>query len=207
MLPRLSTTIIINDEEGTEAMTSWRTLKPIKRRNQSLLYAEDLGGKTSIDLEIWDVTGGQILTEDGREQTALVWFWSSERSEPRSKRLGLNATNGSQLQAIHGTDQIEQWIGWITLRVVVVEAIDRRSKQKVKVPALRISSVRPKKEPTFDYAARIAARTERTKRAGGKVEIEQIQVEEDEAEDEAESDAGSKDPSSPTDYYADEGSK
>ena len=143
-------------------MSSWQNLVPVKRRNEGLLYAADLGDLTEIAVEICDITPGQMKTEDGLQQTGLVYFWNKKEGKAREKRLALNATNRDALFHLFGANFWEA-VGWVVLRKDMTEITDRKTKKRLRKECLRINLSRPKPDkypPSFDYAENVKKRTE-----------------------------------------------
>jgi hypothetical protein len=92
--------------------THWR--KIVGRTNKHMLYAEDIGPVgTKVDVEIADVSTSPVQNEDGTSDMISLAFVGSKSG----KRLGLNTTNCKTMAKICGTDDPNQWGGWITLVV------------------------------------------------------------------------------------------
>ncbi len=94
----------------------WRKVK--QRTNTHMLYAEDLGGpETKVDVEISEVTIEKVKNEDGTSDMLALSFTGAK------KKLGLSSVfNLKRMKKLSGTDDPNQWKGWITL-VVVSEKI------------------------------------------------------------------------------------
>lgn len=163
-------------------MTSWAKLVPVKRRagNDTLLFAEDFGDAKEIALEICNITPGSMTTEDGQKATGIVEFWDRKEGRPKKKRLALNRTNQATLQTIFGPD-FEAAVGWVVLYVSEAEITDRKTKQRVRRPCIRIKTGRPdpkKYPPSFDYAQNVAGRREHAIKMGWTkaVKLEPVEV-------------------------------
>lgn len=93
----------------------WR--KILTRTNKHMLFSEDIGPVgTKVDVEISEVTIEKVRNEDGISEMPSLSFTGAK------KRLGLNKGNSKTMSKICGTDDPNQWGGWITL-VVVSEKI------------------------------------------------------------------------------------
>lgn len=95
--------------------THWR--KILTRTNKHMLFSEDLGPVgTKVDVEISEVTIEKVRNEDGISEMPSLSFTGAK------KRLGLNKGNAKTMAKLCGTDDPNQWGGWVTL-VVVSEKI------------------------------------------------------------------------------------
>ncbi len=137
-----------------QSATHWR--KVHKRKNEHLLFAEDLGGFGAKPRDVEIVDSGVIKVE-GAENDSKDMPWIAFRGA--KKRLALNATNCKTLQSICGTGTIEQWRGWITLIVVRTTYYDRLTKKTEDTDAIRIAPRRPKgkgdSKPIVDDGERV----------------------------------------------------
>jgi hypothetical protein len=101
------------DEETTKPKlpTHWR--KILTRTNKHMLFSEDLGPVgTKVDVEISEVTIEKVRNEDGLSEMPSLSFTGAK------KRFGLNKGNCKTMTKLCGTDDPNQWTGWITLVVV-----------------------------------------------------------------------------------------
>jgi hypothetical protein len=95
--------------------THWR--KILTRTNKHMLFSEDIGPVgTKVDVEISEVTIEKVRNEDGITEMPSLSFAGAK------KRLGLNKGNCKTMTKLCGTDDPNQWGGWITL-VVISEKI------------------------------------------------------------------------------------
>lgn len=132
-------------------------LQPPKRIQPDLLYAEDLEemfgsepAKKGVHLEIVNAAGGTVSVDPaGKEKKRVIKLKLGDGKKLLDKQLGLNQTNKKALIAAFESEYVSEWVGWVTLFVILVE--DRKNGGMV--PAIRIKNVRPKLQPTFDYAA------------------------------------------------------
>lgn len=108
----------------------WR--KVLKRTNDQLLFAEDLGPPgTKVDVEIVDSGIEKVKNEDGLTEMPVVMFAGAK------KRLALNRTNCKTIEKLCGTPDINAWRGPITLVVV------RTKVGPEEMDAIRIAPNRP----------------------------------------------------------------
>ena len=95
---------------GAKLPDHWR--KIVKRTNKHMLFSEDIGPPgTKVDVEISEVTIEKVKNEDGISDMPSLSFTGAK------KRLGLNAGNCKQMNKLCGTNDPNQWSGWITLVV------------------------------------------------------------------------------------------
>lgn len=147
-------------------------LQPPKRIQPDLLYAEDLeemfGGeaaKKGVHLEIVNATGGTVSVDPaGKETKRVIKLKLGDGKQLLDKQLGLNQTNKKALIAAFGSEYVSEWVGWVTLYVILVE--DRKNGGTV--PAIRVKNTRPKLAPTFDYSANVKKRQEAAAKAAAK---------------------------------------
>ena len=126
----------------TKDSAHWRDLH--KRKNDGLLFAEDIGPPGStLDVEIKD--SGVVQVSDGESVKPMPWIGTGKAG---GKKLGLNVTNCKAMETLTGTADYRQWRGWITLVVVRVSYPDRKSKQKLETDAIRIGPRRPQRQAT-----------------------------------------------------------
>lgn len=179
-------------------------LQPPKRREPGALYNEDLieafGAEActrGVDVEIVHAYG-DVFTHDRKSsrhiflsfvdpRTGKPWEFYDPEAPPAKQRgrkwYVCNQTAKKALSAAFGTRHIVNWVGWVRARVMLVEN-RLEGKQAdgsyVKVLAIRFANVLPQREPTFDYAANVAARIARVtgrnqNAAGGAQEQERQQ--------------------------------
>lgn len=118
------------EAQQTKAPLHWR--KILRRTNEQLLFAEDIGPPgTKIDVEIVDSGIEKVKNEDGLTEMPVVSFAGAK------KRLALNRTNCKTLEKINDTPDINAWRGPITLVVV------RTKVGPDEVDAIRIAPKRP----------------------------------------------------------------
>lgn len=147
-------------------------LQPPKRIQPDLLYAEDLeemfGGeaaKKGVHLEIVNATGGTVSVDPaGKETKRVIKLKLGDGKRLLDKQLGLNQTNKKALIAAFGSEYVSEWVGWVTLYVILVE--DRKNGGVV--AAIRVKNTRPKLAPTFDYTANVKKRQEAAAKAAAK---------------------------------------
>lgn len=147
-------------------------LQPPKRIQPDLLYSEDLeemfgaeDAKKGVHLEIINVTGGTVSVDPaGKEKKKVIKLKLGDGNKILEKQLGLNQTNKKALIAAFDTEYVSEWVGWITLYVILVE--DRKNGGMV--PAIRIKNKRPELRPTFDYQANVRKRQEAAGAAAAK---------------------------------------
>lgn len=148
-------------------------LQPPKRIQPDLLYSEDLeemfgaeAAKKGVHLEILNVTGGTVSVDPaGKEKKKVIKLKLGDGNKILEKQLGLNQTNKKALIAAFDTEYVSEWVGWITLYVILVE--DRKNGGMV--PAIRIKNKRPELRPTFDYQANVRKRQEAAGVAAAKI--------------------------------------
>lgn len=135
----------------SETQTHWR--KVIRRKNDHLLFAEDIGPSgASVDVEVIDSGVLKVTGADGKTDD-LPWIaFAGKDGKPRKKRLALNATNCKTMQAVTGSGIVENWRGPITLVVITTTFRDQKTKQMVTTDAIRIASTRPRHAPSVDSA-------------------------------------------------------
>ena len=139
-------------------------LQPPKRIQPDLLYSEDLEDmfgpsacKDGVHLEIINVGSGVVAVDPGKKETKrVIKLKLGDGKRILEKQLGLNQTNKKALISAFGSEYVSEWVGWITLRVVLVD--DRKNGGMV--PAIRVNNTRPNIRPTFDYAKNVAKRKE-----------------------------------------------
>lgn len=124
----------------TQQGTHWR--KVHKRLNEHLLFAEDLGGRKSVVMEIIDSGIVAVADADGKKDMPWIAFMGRSGA-PFPKRLALNVTNCKTLQTLFGTGSIEEWRGLVELVVVKTTFKDRKTKETVETDAIRIAPRRP----------------------------------------------------------------
>jgi hypothetical protein len=139
-------------------------LQPPKRIQAGLLYAEHLeemfgvdAAKKGVYLEIINAAGGTVaLDPAGKERRKMIMlkFLEPGGTKPLERRLGLNQTNKKALIAAFDSEYVSEWVGWIRLRVVLVQD----NLKGGMVPAIRVDNRRPDMKPTFDYAANVRKR-------------------------------------------------
>ncbi len=139
-------------------------LQPPKRILAGLLYAEHLeemfgsdAAKKGVHLEIINVAGGTVaLDPAGKERRKMIMlkFLEPGTNKPLERKLGLNQTNKKALIAAFESEYVSEWVGWIRLRVVLVQD----NLKGGMVPAIRIDNRRPDMKPTFDYEANVRKR-------------------------------------------------
>lgn len=123
----------------------WRHV--LRRANEHMLFAEDLGPKgTHIAVEIVDSGIIAVKTQGGSNEMPWIAF------RGKKKKLGLNKTNSKTLETICGTPDYELWRGWITLVVIRTKAPDRDSGTMVETDAIRIAPQRPVADRTVERA-------------------------------------------------------
>lgn len=120
--------------------THWR--KVHRRQNENLLFAEDLGGMKSVDVEIVGSGVIRAKTSDGKGKAMPFLEFRGKK-----KVLGLNATNCKAMEAMTGTGIVETWRGWITLTVVRTKYKDMKTGRDEETDAIRIAPKRPKGKP------------------------------------------------------------
>lgn len=99
-------------EQKPKLPDTWRKIH--KRTNEHMLFAEDIGKPgTMVDVEIAYVTIAEAKNEDGVSKMPALAFVGSKSG----KVLGLNKTNCKFLTTACGTDDPNEWSGWITLWV------------------------------------------------------------------------------------------
>lgn len=124
---------------ATVTETHWRKIH--KRKNEHLLFAEDIGPPGStVDVEIVDSGLTKVTSIDKPQGEELPWIGF----RGKQKRLGLSRTNCKTIERLTGTPIVERWRGWITLVVVRTTITDRETKQRVETDAIRIAPRRPK---------------------------------------------------------------
>lgn len=117
-------------QANEKAPLHWR--KVLKRTNDQLLFAEDLGPVgTKVDVDIVDSAIEKVKNEDGLTEMPVLQFAGAK------KRLALNRTNCKSLEKICDTPDIHSWRGLITLVVV------RTKVGPDEVDAIRIAPKRP----------------------------------------------------------------
>lgn len=128
-------------QQRSPAVTHWR--KVHKRKNDHLLFAEDIGPVgSSVDVEIID--SGVITVEGADDKKPMPWLaFAGKSGKPGQKRLALNVTNCKTMQSLAGTGAIEHWRGWVTLLVVETTYYDQATKKKETTDAIRIAPKRP----------------------------------------------------------------
>lgn len=121
-------------------MTSWRDV--LRRSNADMLFAEDLGGYgcKPVDVEIIDSGVAKVKSKKGPVE--MPWIQFRGKNGP-SKKLGLNRGMSKVMTTLAGTDQIEDWRGWVTLVVVKTTYTDEDTKERLETDAIRISTKRP----------------------------------------------------------------
>ena len=124
--------------EQKQTETDWRTVH--RRHNKDMLFFEDLGGKTRVDVEI--VESGTILVQNKRGKEPMPWI-AFRGKQGTSKKLGLNKTNCKVMTKLFGTRIIERWRGWITLLVIETRVKDEDTGEWVTTDAIRIAPKRP----------------------------------------------------------------
>ena len=117
--------------------TDWRTIH--RRLNPDMLYAEDLGGRKSIDVEIIDSGVAMLKQRDGKRKEMPWLAFKGAR-----KKLGLGATMCKTMRTMTGSRYIEDWRGWITLVVITTTYRDSDTGQQETTDAIRISPRRPR---------------------------------------------------------------
>lgn len=114
----------------------WRHV--LRRANEHMLFAEDIGPKgSSVAVEIVDSGVGAVKTRSGSEAMPWVGF------KGKKKRLGLNRTNCKTLETLCGTPDYMKWRGMVTLVVIRTRAPDRDSGEMIETDAIRIANQRP----------------------------------------------------------------
>lgn len=114
----------------TKPPLHWRRV--LKRTNDQLLFAEDIGPVgTKIDVEIVDTGVEKVKNEDGLTEMPVLSFAGAK------KRLALNRTNSKSLEKLCDTPDIHSWRGMITLVVV------RTKVGPDEMDAIRIAPKRP----------------------------------------------------------------
>lgn len=119
------------------AKTDWRSIH--RRMNPDMLYAEDLGGAKSVDVEITDSGVTNLRQRDGKSKP-MPWL----AFKGKQKRLGLGATMCKTLTTMTGSRYVEDWRGLITLIVVKIEYRDPDTGQMEMTDAIRIAPKRPR---------------------------------------------------------------
>lgn len=138
------------------AGTHWR--KVHRRQNENLLFAEDLNGLKSVDVEIVGSGVIKAKTSDGKGKAMPFLEFRGKK-----KVLGLNATNCKAMEAITGTGIVETWRGWITLTVVRTKYKDMKTGRDEETDAIRIAPRRPRgKVGAHDDAPPAASDTHQT---------------------------------------------
>jgi hypothetical protein len=119
----------------------WRHV--LKRKNEHMLYADDLGPTgTKLDVYFNETGTVKVTGQDGVKEMPYI-------ARKGQKKLGLNATNCKTLETLTGSPDWKDWTGWFTLVVVRVSYKDMQTKQRTETDAIRISPSRPeRKEPT-----------------------------------------------------------
>lgn len=122
--------------------TPWRTV--LRRSNDDMLFAEDLGGYgvKPIDVEIIDSGIKTVKSRKGPQK--MPWLQFRGKKGP-SKKLGLGRGMCKVMEAIAGTDIVERWRGWITLVVVKQDYTDEDTKERLITDAIRIAPKRPRR--------------------------------------------------------------
>lgn len=121
-----------------QPQTDWR--KVHKRKNEHLLFSEDLGPLgTKVDVEVVD---SGVFMLKGADNTTEAMPWIAFRG--KTKKLGLNRGNCKAMESMAGTRIIEHWRGWITLVVVRTTYTDKQTKQRLTTDAIRVAPERPK---------------------------------------------------------------
>lgn len=119
----------------------WRHV--LRRANEHMLFAEDIGPKGShVAVEIVESGVGSVKTRSGSEAMPWVGF------KGKKKRLGLNRTNCKTLETLCGTPDYMKWRGWVTLIVIRTRAPDRDSGEMIETDAIRIAPQRPVSDRT-----------------------------------------------------------
>lgn len=114
----------------------WRHV--LRRANEHMLFAEDIGPKgSSVAVEIVESGVGSVKTRSGSEAMPWVGF------KGKKKKLGLNRTNCKTLETLCGTPDYMKWRGWVTLIVIRTRAPDRDSGKMIETDAIRIAPQRP----------------------------------------------------------------
>lgn len=117
--------------------TDWRTIH--RRLNTDMIYAEDLGGRSRIDVEIVD-SGITKLRQRSGPPKEMPWL----AFKGAKKRLGLGATMCKTMTTMTGTRIVERWRGWITLIVIKTTYRDQDTGQVETTDAIRIAPKRPR---------------------------------------------------------------
>jgi len=162
-------------------------MQPPKRRDPLLFYAENLieifddpkgtgAAKCArgVELEIASVVGDTLSTDGGDSRRIFLSFLDPrtgkriEFIDPKSRKAkyvwyACNQTAKKALADAFGTRHVINWIGWVSLRV---EIVDNQLK-KERVPAIRFSNRLPDKEPTFDYARSLQKRLAELNKTAG----------------------------------------
>jgi hypothetical protein len=131
--------------------THWR--KVHRRQNENLLFAEDLNGLKSVDVEVVGSGVIKAKTSDGKGKAMPFLEFRGKK-----KVLGLNATNCKAMEAMTGTGIVETWRGWITLTVVRTKYKDMKTGRDEETDAIRIAPRRPKGKEVAEETQRIDAR-------------------------------------------------
>jgi len=125
---------------GPAPEVHWRQV--IRRENPHLLYAEDLGGRREVDVEIVDSGVFEVRNRAGGKESSKPMPWLAFRG--KQKRLGLNSTNCKAMERLTGTGIVQRWRGWITLVVVRTRYRDQMTGNEEETDAIRISPTRPR---------------------------------------------------------------
>lgn len=119
-------------------MTQWRKIH--RRKNEDLLFAEDLGGFGCAPRDLEIIDSGVRVVSDGDTKKEMPWL----AFKGAKKVLALNVTNCKIMTTLSGTGEIEKWRGPITLIVVRTKYQDRLTGQRMETDAIRIAPERPR---------------------------------------------------------------
>ena len=98
-------------------MPSWKTMV---HRSSEWITADDLAGRSPITLEVESYEQKGARQDDGSEEMLLAI-----RFKGAHKPLGCNVTNGTLIESVIGTDEMDAWIGKkITLRRAICKGME-----------------------------------------------------------------------------------
>lgn len=124
--------------------------------------------KAGVHLEIVNVGSGTVSVDPaGKEKKRVIKLKLMRPGDkkPLEKQLGLNQTNKKSIvAAFGGNEYVNEWVGWITLYVMMVE--DRKNGGMVQ--AIRVKNVRPNLKPTFSYELNVKKRKDDYAASAGK---------------------------------------
>lgn len=131
----------------------WRSV--LRRANEDMLYAEDIGGFGIKPLDVEIIDSGVKEVKGPKGKTVMPWLQFRGKKGP-SKKLGCGATMCKVMQTITGTDVVQRWRGWITLVVIKTTYTDDKTQLKLETDAIRIATKRPNREASSKAAPETA---------------------------------------------------